>query len=1518
MNKKALIIGGGAVALVAIIVALIFIFTGGEDAYRSIKVFEIDGSCTVDRDGDTLDAFKNMSLSSGDSFTVGEGSFARLKLDDDKYVYLEANTKINLTATGTANDSKTMVYIERGSMLTEVKKKLSATSSYDIVTPNTTMSIRGTKTLTEVYEDVLGAIKTNAAVVEGQVSFKTIQKDSTGKAVIVTTDLSVGQGLGVTTDSKDLLSQEDVKHIADDGKTVDGQTAEETTHEELGTTLETPVFSEDFLTNIVAVLARSREEDIEEGFAAEDVTEEELNAAINILNDVIDGKVEIPAAVEEYVISQAQPYYDEPIVYDTPVTGGNNDTTTQPPVESEPELNTDDTVIPEDQEGAGDDTFVVDGTGETLVGIGDDADDNDAAVTDEESDDESDAADDEADDETADESDEDDKSDEGDDAAEDGDEEVTDDESDEDGEDKEDAEETEDEDKEEESEGTEDESEEQQEETAVQQPGTSETDPNTQGGGGTGTGTSGTSTPEPVVVTIGSTSRDFSTGNGSGQSSSTQTVTLKFINTSNSQTMSAESVSSGLSAGDPLPGLSDIGPYTIELMIGDVVTHDYEFTGWYSSQEAAQNYDSNYLITEVPSAPLSIFPGIRAVEATYTVTIINTYPEAGTLVYPSNSSDGLTYAYNSSNNAVTISGFTAGTMLTLPEVQRLAERRDSSGYTDKPYIARNNSNEVYTDFYCFSNSDSLDVAKRILKQQSPTGTDSDGTWAIYNPILFGSAPAALPEVNELEITGNITVYMYFVSQIEVRTACMEDHNTLLIYASSKDPSGTDFTDQDLSNQNVRAIKQTAQYVYVPNNEQNTDYQTWQVQDYNGHASFATLYWGKPLRTPQFTCSTSGQVSGATYNGDVLRNYKASLSSPTVTPYDGPLYFAPSGSANSFPFTEGQRSGKFTLTEQAVDWVYLDMSVGSEFTSISHVGGGSVFPIGNNNPFVIKSSDYGQNGKYRLAVDPVNLYETTDQTAPFDIVVNTGNVTDILKIYLPDDVVYPWSKGGELRAPQNGTDPASLYLSDVIGDTNRLSYAYVGCNNMRLIGFNSIAYAMDGSQLSPIGNSYILHDSGNDEYTFPVLKTGTDVSVTNLISLSTLLGNSVDSSLFLSLETPLTISPMFDRVYSPVARLVYTETVNSSIGSYDAKGLDEMLGHYSISIEGIPSTWFTGNSSHKLKLDDLHLDYVAYSGSQISSTNFTAESFISEVYYGYNQNTSGNTYLTSNSNNVIPPQGGTDPTVTHDGTALNIPLSLLWIDNGGSNKINTVGFARGLYASGSSTGFAEYKPKTYMKITTETSERYKYSCFLSNKGIGRVFTSNQGDTFSVAQTSEFGDASFAGMMMDLYGATYPTSQINQKGFYDVFYGGEITPYANRATGEVFVHNTAGNAIAQNALESFKKSVHEGDTVTSSSIVSYLGIGSQYAGIFSFKPYRYVTDKNGTMDAHYMQQVIDNPMMPGEAVDPSILNYTSGSYLELELNERYFKRQSGYVIADFGSGHSYMVPVSCVEFKTSQPV
>ncbi|MCR5521680.1 MAG: FecR family protein, partial [Lachnospiraceae bacterium] len=281
MNKKALLIGGCALAVVAIVVALIFIFTGGEDAYRSIKVFEIDGSCKVDRDGDSLDAFKNMALSSGDSLTVGEGSFARLKLDDDKYVYLEANTKINLTATGTANDSKTMVYIERGSMLTEVKKKLSATSSYDIVTPNTTMSIRGTKTLTQVLENtVTGHVQTSNAVLEGQVKIKAVKVKADGTVVSVEKDLGAGEGNAFSSNKEELVSQEEMKSIADTGASVNGIKVEIVSEEEAKVTFDIATFEDSFLKNIRNILI----EDAENAAGEEGLSQEEIDTINSEMN----------------------------------------------------------------------------------------------------------------------------------------------------------------------------------------------------------------------------------------------------------------------------------------------------------------------------------------------------------------------------------------------------------------------------------------------------------------------------------------------------------------------------------------------------------------------------------------------------------------------------------------------------------------------------------------------------------------------------------------------------------------------------------------------------------------------------------------------------------------------------------------------------------------------------------------------------------------------------------------------------------------------------------------------------------------------------------------------------------------------------------------------------------------------------------------------------------------------------------------------------------------------------------
>ena len=150
--KKWAIFGGAGAGVVVAAVVLVLLLTGKGKAYRSIIVVEVEGKVSVSRDGNNYDAYPQMKLRSGDGLSVPAGGFARLKLDGDKYVYLEENTVISLQAAGTAANSKTIIYIEQGNMLTEIQNKLSSKSSYDVVTPNTTMAIRGTVTQTIVWK----------------------------------------------------------------------------------------------------------------------------------------------------------------------------------------------------------------------------------------------------------------------------------------------------------------------------------------------------------------------------------------------------------------------------------------------------------------------------------------------------------------------------------------------------------------------------------------------------------------------------------------------------------------------------------------------------------------------------------------------------------------------------------------------------------------------------------------------------------------------------------------------------------------------------------------------------------------------------------------------------------------------------------------------------------------------------------------------------------------------------------------------------------------------------------------------------------------------------------------------------------------------------------------------------------------------------------------------------------------------------------------------------------------------
>lgn len=178
-GKKGMTIGiiaGAAVLVIAIVVILLI--SNKKDAYRIIKIFELNGKSTVTRqDVGDLDAYDNMILESGDRVYVDNGSLT-LKMDEDKYVYAEEKTRFSLEATGTQANSKTCIQLEEGTLTNEIQNKLSQDSSYEINTPNSTMSVRGTIYMVSVYEED-GVRYTKVSVFEGAVATRLVYPDGT-------------------------------------------------------------------------------------------------------------------------------------------------------------------------------------------------------------------------------------------------------------------------------------------------------------------------------------------------------------------------------------------------------------------------------------------------------------------------------------------------------------------------------------------------------------------------------------------------------------------------------------------------------------------------------------------------------------------------------------------------------------------------------------------------------------------------------------------------------------------------------------------------------------------------------------------------------------------------------------------------------------------------------------------------------------------------------------------------------------------------------------------------------------------------------------------------------------------------------------------------------------------------------------------------------------------------------------------------------------------------------------------
>lgn len=202
------IVATAVVALAAVTFFIIVNFTKSNDTYRSIQIYELEGTAAIEREGiGSIAAVENLYLVSGDRIIVDADSYMRLKLDDDKYIMVEENSILSIVAEGTKERSRTSIELEQGAITNEIQSKLGDDSSYDVNTPNSVMAVRGTVFRVEVTYDENNEVYTWVATFEGKVESRLVLPDGTQQEMTVYIEDGKAVIIYMDTDSTEYLSE---------------------------------------------------------------------------------------------------------------------------------------------------------------------------------------------------------------------------------------------------------------------------------------------------------------------------------------------------------------------------------------------------------------------------------------------------------------------------------------------------------------------------------------------------------------------------------------------------------------------------------------------------------------------------------------------------------------------------------------------------------------------------------------------------------------------------------------------------------------------------------------------------------------------------------------------------------------------------------------------------------------------------------------------------------------------------------------------------------------------------------------------------------------------------------------------------------------------------------------------------------------------------------------------------------------------------------------------------------------
>lgn len=189
-------------SIILVLALMMSCFTGcgaKQEAYRTIAVSEANGTTNITRsEKESFDAYAGVHLLSGDDAKVKASSDMTLELDTDKHVYAEENTHFFLTADGEEGSTKTVINLDDGSVLICIDKKLGAEESFEVDTPNSTMSVRGTVFRVTV-ETRNGKVYTTVQTFDGAV--EVVNKFSNGQLSGETFTVSAGEEILVISDA---------------------------------------------------------------------------------------------------------------------------------------------------------------------------------------------------------------------------------------------------------------------------------------------------------------------------------------------------------------------------------------------------------------------------------------------------------------------------------------------------------------------------------------------------------------------------------------------------------------------------------------------------------------------------------------------------------------------------------------------------------------------------------------------------------------------------------------------------------------------------------------------------------------------------------------------------------------------------------------------------------------------------------------------------------------------------------------------------------------------------------------------------------------------------------------------------------------------------------------------------------------------------------------------------------------------------------------------------------------------